>query len=68
MFITLVKQIKDITLGLFVVYKWFIFSSECFDATRNKWFRYDDEIVKEINIKSLDYEKKGSNTAYILFY
>ena len=66
MFIILVKLIKGITLGINFLY--LIYYSECFDANSNKWYRYDDEIVKEINIKLLDYEKKGSSGAYILFY
>ena len=58
-----------ITLGklLFIVIKKKK-KSECYNYEENKWFRYDDELVREIDIKSQNYETKGSETAYILFY
>ena len=42
--------------------------SECLDHENKEWFQYNDDHVDYIKMVEEEYSKKGSDTAYILFY
>jgi ubiquitin C-terminal hydrolase len=46
----------------------YIYISDCLSPIDNRWYRFNDSSVHEINISSQGYHTTGGSSPYILFY